>query len=130
MDLGLKVPAAVIIDDDKARFFGNWRLNNYMKRKFRSIRKKLGKQNKVNAIRQLDDKEQRWMQNQDHKVSREIVDFATANTISVIRLEQLTIKVTSHANYRYFLKSARLKPNHNKPNFLVFFSYEYGIINI
>ena len=30
------------------------------------------------------------MQDQDHKVSREIVDFATDNTISVIRLEQLT----------------------------------------
>ncbi|MGG5785490.1 IS200/IS605 family accessory protein TnpB-related protein, partial [Bacillus albus] len=39
---------------------------------------------------QLDDKEQRWMQDQDHKVSREIVDFATNNNISVIRLEQLT----------------------------------------
>nr|WP_225942085.1 transposase [Sporosarcina limicola] len=90
VDLGLKVPALVITDDDKARFFGNGRLNNYMKRKFRSIRKKLGKQKKVNAIRQLNDKEQRWMQNQDHKVSREIVDFATANTVSVIRLEQLT----------------------------------------
>nr|WP_275403104.1 transposase [Sporosarcina limicola] len=90
VDLGLKVPAVVITDNDKARFFGNGRLNNYMKRKFRSIRKKLGKQKKVNAIRQLNDKEQRWMQNQDHKVSREIVDFATANTVSVIRLEQLT----------------------------------------
>ncbi|EJR64022.1 transposase [Bacillus thuringiensis Sbt003] len=30
------------------------------------------------------------MQDQDHKVSREIVDFATDNTIAVIRLEQLT----------------------------------------
>ncbi|WP_458259200.1 hypothetical protein [Bacillus cereus] len=27
---------------------------------------------------------------QDHKVSREIVDFTTYNNISVIRLEQLT----------------------------------------
>ncbi|MCZ2992118.1 RNA-guided endonuclease TnpB family protein, partial [Acinetobacter baumannii] len=30
------------------------------------------------------------MQDQDHKVSREIIDFATDNNISVIRLEQLT----------------------------------------
>nr|WP_282082076.1 transposase [Bacillus cereus] len=44
----------------------------------------------MNAFRQLDDTEQRWMQDQDHKVSREIVDFATNHTISVIRLEQLT----------------------------------------
>lgn len=88
VDLGLKVPAVAITDDDKVRFFGNGRKNKYMKRKFRSVRRKLGEAKKLNALRQLDDKEQRWMQ--DHKVSREIVDFATDNTISVIRLEQLT----------------------------------------
>ena len=88
VDLGLKVPAVAITDDDKVRFFGNGRQNKFMKRKFRSVRKKLGEAKKLNALRQLDDKEQRWMQ--DHKVSRVIVDFATDNNISVIRLEQLT----------------------------------------
>ncbi|KXY56657.1 transposase [Bacillus cereus] len=90
VDLGLKVPAVAITNDDKVRFFGNGRQNKYMKRKFRSIRKKLGEAKELNALRQLDNKEQRWMQDQDHKVSREIVDFATNNNISVIRLEQLT----------------------------------------
>ncbi|WP_419884224.1 RNA-guided endonuclease TnpB family protein [Peribacillus sp. B-H-3] len=90
VDLGLKVPAVAITDDNRVRFFGKGRQNKYMKRKFRSIRKKLGKIKKVNAIRQLDDKEQRWMQDQDHKVSRAIVNFATDNSISVIRLEQLS----------------------------------------
>nr|WP_145405624.1 RNA-guided endonuclease TnpB family protein [Paenibacillus xylanexedens] len=90
VDLGLKVPAVAITDDDQVRFFGNGRENKYKKRKFRSVRKKLGKQKKVNAIRKLDDKEQRWMKDKDHKVSREIVHFAVENKISVIRLEQLT----------------------------------------
>ncbi|KMP74376.1 transposase (plasmid) [Bacillus wiedmannii] len=90
VDLGLKVPAVAITDDNKVRFFGNGRLNKFMKRKFRSVRKKLGEAKKLNALRQLDNKEQRWMQDQDHKVSRVIVDFATDNNISVIRLEQLT----------------------------------------
>ncbi|PEA23896.1 transposase [Bacillus cereus] len=90
VDLGLKVPAVAITDDDKVRFFGNGRQNKYRKRKFRSVRKKLGKDKKVNAIRRFDDKEQRWMQDKDHKISREIIDFAIANHISVIRLEQLT----------------------------------------
>ncbi|EOP42096.1 RNA-guided endonuclease TnpB family protein [Bacillus cereus] len=90
VDLGLKVPAVAITDDDKVRFFGNGRQNKYRKRKFRCIRKKLGKAKKVNAIRRLDDKEQRWMQDKDHKISREIINFAIANHISVIRLEQLT----------------------------------------
>lgn len=42
VDLGLKVPAVAITDDDKVRFFGNGRKNKYMKRKFRSVRRKLG----------------------------------------------------------------------------------------
>ncbi|EKS8366528.1 transposase [Bacillus cereus] len=86
----IKLIHTIVSDDDKVRFFENGRKNKYMKRKFRSVRRKLGEAKKLNALRQLDDKEQRWMQDQDHKMSREIVDFATDNTISVIRLEQLT----------------------------------------
>ncbi|MGH1144898.1 RNA-guided endonuclease TnpB family protein [Bacillus pseudomycoides] len=90
VDLGLKVPAVAVTDDDKVRFFGNGRQNKYIKRKFRSVRKKLGEQKKLNAIRNFDDKEQRYMKDQDHKVSRAIINFAKENNISVIRLEQLT----------------------------------------
>lgn len=90
IDLGLKVPAVAVTEDDQVRFFGSGKQNKYMKRKFRSVRKKLGECKKLNAIRKLDDKEQRWMIDQDHKVSREIVNFATEHKISVIRLEQLT----------------------------------------
>jgi len=71
-----------------------------MKRKYRSVRKALGKQKKLNAIRKLDDKEQRWMKDQDHKVSRAIVDFAKENKVSVIRLEQL-------ANIRQTARTSR-----------------------
>ncbi|MED3575075.1 transposase [Cytobacillus praedii] len=89
VDLGLKVPAVAVTDDEKVRFFGNGRLNKYIKRKFISERKKLSKKKKLNAIRCSKDKEQRWMRDQDHKVSRAIVNFAKENKISVIRLEQL-----------------------------------------
>ncbi|MGX5480270.1 RNA-guided endonuclease InsQ/TnpB family protein [Bacillus thuringiensis] len=90
IDLGLKVPAVAITDDGKVRFFGNGRQNKYKKRQFRSVRKKLGKDKKLNAIQQLDNKEQRWMQDKDHKISRKIINFAVDNHISVIRLEKLT----------------------------------------
>lgn len=90
VDLGLKVPAVAVIDDGSTRFFGNGRQNKYVKRMFKSKRKKLGKLKKLNAIRNLDDKEQRYMKDQDHKFSRAIVQFAVDNNISVIRLEQLT----------------------------------------
>ncbi|MGL6106488.1 hypothetical protein, partial [Romboutsia sp.] len=45
--------------------------------------------NQINAIRKMDNKEQRYMNNQDHKISREIVNFAKNNNVSVIRLECL-----------------------------------------
>jgi len=100
VDLGLKVPAVAVTDDEHLRFFGNGRRNKYMKRKFRSERKALGKRKKLNAIRNSKDKEQRWMKDQDHKVSRAIVDFAKDNHISVIRLEKL-------ANIRQTARTSR-----------------------
>ncbi|ASA20138.1 RNA-guided endonuclease InsQ/TnpB family protein [Paenibacillus donghaensis] len=90
IDLGLKVPAVAVTSEGKTRFFGNGRENKYMKRKFRSERKGLGKKKKLRAIRKLDHKEQRWMKDKDHKVSRQIVNFAMENQVSVIRLEKLT----------------------------------------
>lgn len=100
VDLGLKVPAVAVTDDEKIRFFGNGRQNKYVKRKFRSERKALGEKKKLNAIRNSNDKEQRWMKDQDHKVSRAIVNFAKENKISVIRLEQL-------ANIRQTTRTSR-----------------------
>lgn len=89
VDLGIKVPAVAVTDDGKVRFFGNGRKNKYMRRKFHSQRRELGKRKKINAIKRLGDKEQRWMRDQDHKVSRSIVNFAIENEIAVIRLEEL-----------------------------------------
>ena len=37
----------------------------------------------------MNNKEQRWMKDQDHKISKAVVDFAVANNISVIRIEKL-----------------------------------------
>ena len=56
VDLGLKVPAVAVTEDGTTRFCGNGRQNKYMKRKFRSHRKKLGKQKKLSAIRRLNNK--------------------------------------------------------------------------
>ncbi|MFC2949122.1 transposase, partial [Virgibacillus sediminis] len=100
VDLGLKIPAVAVTDDGKVRFFGNGRRNKFMKRRFRAKRKKLGHKKKLNAIRNLNDKEQRWMKDQDHKVSRAIVDFAKQQKVSVIRLEKL-------ANIRQTARTSR-----------------------
>lgn len=90
VDLGLKVPAVAVTEEGKTKFFGNGKQNKYIKRKFRTKRKTLGKSKKLNAIKKLNNKEQRWMQDKDHKISRQIVNFAKDNNVSIIRLEKLT----------------------------------------
>jgi IS605 OrfB family transposase len=89
IDLGLKVPAVAVTESGKTKFFGNGRENKYKKRFYRSKRKKLGMAKKQSAIKKLNNKEQRWMRDKDHKISREIVNFAKENNVSIIRLEQL-----------------------------------------
>ncbi len=90
VDLGLKCPAVAVTETGRTIFLGNGRENKYMKRKFRSKRKTLGKAKKLQAIKKLNDKEQRWMKDKDHKTSRQIVDFAIQEGVGTIRLEQLS----------------------------------------
>ena len=90
VDLGLKVPAVEVQESGKTKFFGNGRQNKFMKRKRRTVRRKLGKLKKLKAIKKLHDQEQRWMTDQDHKISRQVVRFAQENNVATIRLEQLS----------------------------------------
>ena len=108
IDLGIKVPAVCKTDSGKVKFAGNGHQNKYVRRKFKAFRKKMGKAKKVNAIKKMDDKEQRWMKDQDHKISRSIVNFAKENKMGTIRLEELT-------NIRKTTRKSR-KNNHNIHN--------------
>ncbi len=89
VDIGLKVPAVAVTDSGKTKFCGNGRMNKYQKRKHRAKRKALGKAKKQKAIHKLNNKEQRWMRDQDHKISRQIVNFAIKQNVGVIRMEKL-----------------------------------------
>lgn len=90
VDLGIKCPAVAVTSNGKTKFYGNGRQNKYMRRKFTSKRKKLGKAKKLNAIKKIGNKEQRWMTDQDHKISRAIVNDAIANNVKTIKLEELS----------------------------------------
>ena len=89
VDLGIKVPAVCVTSDSKVRFIGNGRKNKWIRRYYSQKRKKLGKRKKLKAIRKINDKEQRIMKDIDHKLSREIVDFAVRNSVGIIRMERL-----------------------------------------
>ena len=90
VDLGLKIPAVAVVEGGKTGFFGNGRQNKFIKRQHRSMRRKLGRLKKLKAIRKRHDKEQRWMKDQDHKISRQIITFAKGNKVSTIRMEALS----------------------------------------
>ena len=105
VDLGIKCPAVSYISDGSVKFYGNGRKNKYMRRHYKYLRKKLGKAKKTDAIKRINNKEQRIMKDIDHKLSREIVNTAMAHGVSVIKMEQL-------ANIRSTTRTSR-KNNHS-----------------
>ena len=108
VDLGIKCPAVSVASNGKTRFYGNGRQNKYVRRKHSKRRKKLGKAKKLKAIRKSRNKEQRWMTDQDHKISRAIVNEAIKQSVSTIKLESLS-------NIRQTTRTSR-KNNHSLHN--------------
>jgi len=104
IDLGLKCPAVCTTDTGKVKFIGNGRKNKYIRRYYKTKRKKLGKAKKIKAIKKLNNKEQRIMSDIDHKLSRQIVNFALQNKVKTIKMEQL-------ANIRKTAKTSRKNEN-------------------
>lgn len=105
VDLGIKVPAVAVSDNGKVQFFGNGRQNKYKKRHYKGIRRQLQQAKKPQALQRLNSKEQRYMTDQDHKISRAIVDFAQSQRAGTIQLELL-------ANIRQATRTSR-KNNRN-----------------
>ena len=89
VDLGLKRPAVCYTDAGKVKFIGNGRRNKFIRRRFKEKRRTLCKAKKLNAVKKLRNKEQRIMQDTDHKLSREIVNFAVQNGVGTIKMEKL-----------------------------------------
>ena len=71
----------------------------YKRRQFATKRKQLGKLKKPQAIKRISHKENDWMNDQNHKISREVVNFALENNVSIIKLEQLAnIRATTRTS--------------------------------
>ena len=89
VDLGIKCPAVSQCSDGSVKFYGNGRKNKYMRRHYKHLRKKLGKAKKPDAIKRINNKEQRIMRDIDHKLSHDIVATAVSHNVKVIKLELL-----------------------------------------
>jgi len=127
VDIGIKVPAVCATESGKIRFFGKGRKNKYIRRQFKSKRHKLGKAKKLDAIRKLNNKEERVMRDIDHKISRQIINYALKNKVSLIRLEEL-------AGIRNTTRTSR-KNNHSLHNWsfyrlIGFITYKAALVGI
>ena len=89
VDLGVKCPAVAYVNDGTVRFYGNGRQNQFKWRKFYARRQKLQKAKKLRAIKRISNKEERFMRDIDHKISRAIVNEAVKHGVKVIALEDL-----------------------------------------
>lgn len=90
VDLGIKCPAVSYISDGSVKFYGNGRKNRYMRRHYSYLRKKLQRSKHTDAVKRINNKEQRIMKDIDHKISHDIIATAVAHDVKVIKLERLS----------------------------------------
>lgn len=105
VDLGIKCPAISYCSDGSVMFYGNGRRNKYMRRHFSKLRKQLQTAKHPEAVKHMNDKEQRIMRDIDHKISHDIIQTAVAHNVKTIKLECL-------ANVRSTTRTSR-KNNHS-----------------
>lgn len=87
VDMGLRNLAVVNCEGETLFFSGDHAA--YVRRRMCNLRRRMGKKKALRAIRKMKDKEQRWMKNLDHKISRRIVDWCIDHGVGVIRMEKL-----------------------------------------
>jgi putative transposase len=90
VDLGIKCPAVAKTSDGKVQFFGNGRERRAKRRMFKGRRKHLQKRKHRRKLKRIEHKERRWMIDQDHKLSREIINYAIKHGIKTIKMEMLS----------------------------------------
>lgn len=105
VDLGIKCPAVSYISDGHIKFYGNGRKNKYMRRHYKYLRQNYSKAKNIDAVKRINNKEQRIMKDIDHKLSREIIETAISHNVKIIKLERL-------ANIRPTTRKSR-KNNHS-----------------
>ena len=94
IDLGFRQIAVASVKDrsgrEVVRQFYSGAYAGFIRKKYRSVRKELGKAKKPHAIEKLNDKEARWMTDQNHKISRSLVNLAVQESVGTIVMENLS----------------------------------------
>ena len=88
IDLGL-IDLLVASVGGQTLFFSGGELA-YIRRHYANLRRKLQKSGAHKALKELGDKEHRWVTDVNHKISRAVIEFAKSHGVTKIRLEYLT----------------------------------------
>ena len=79
IDIGLRQLAVASVKNPQGkeinRQFHNGKQAGFIRKKYRMLRRKLGQSKKVKAIKKINDKEQRWMTDLNHKISRQLINL-------------------------------------------------------
>jgi IS605 OrfB family transposase len=78
-----------VVNCEGRALFVSGDLAAYMRRRYAAIRRRMGQAKALRAILKMKDKEARWMKDQDHQISRVIVNLCAANEVGLIRMEDL-----------------------------------------
>jgi len=93
IDIGLRQLAVASVKTPQGkeinRQFYNGKQAGFIRKKYRMLRRKLGQSKKVKAIKRINDKEQRWMTDLNHKISRQLINFAVQKKVGTIIMENL-----------------------------------------
>lgn len=85
IDLGILIPAVIATSNNKIRFYGNGREKRFIHTKQKAIYDKVSKHGSHRCYNSWRDK----LKDIDHKISRNIVDFAIENNVGIIKMEKL-----------------------------------------
>ena len=93
IDIGLRQLAVASVineqNEETNRAFHNGKQAGFIRKKYRSLRRRLGKAKQPKLIKRLGDKEQRWMTDKNHQISRQLINLAVQEQVGVIVMEKL-----------------------------------------
>lgn len=93
IDIGLNQIAVASISNIKGREinrrFFNGKEASFVRKKYRSVRRSLGKAKQAKKIKLIEDKESRYVTNLNHEISRKLVNLAVQEKVATIVMEDL-----------------------------------------
>lgn len=93
IDIGLRQLAVGSVKTPQGkeinRQFHNGNQAGFIRKKYRSLRRKLAQAKKIDVIKTINDKEQRWMTDLNHKISRQLINLAVQEQVGTIVMEDL-----------------------------------------